>query len=137
MPPCLPFIFKPFRIISLPSSFVMFPDIGIRRSPGPAYLTLLIKRPIPTESGVPLEQQAAVSDGQTLSLYLAITTPNPVIWLIAQVNLSKSGSPNTTLYLRSRRWQLDWDGGQTGPMPAGFITGCISFGLSDSLMKYG
>ncbi|MGE4286721.1 MAG: family 43 glycosylhydrolase [Phycisphaerae bacterium] len=40
---------------------------------------------------------AAVSDGSTLSLYLANVSDNGPLWLLAQTDLTASGSPNTAL----------------------------------------
>lgn len=40
---------------------------------------------------------AAVSDGSTLSLYLANVSDNGPLWLLAQTDMTASGSPNTAL----------------------------------------
>jgi hypothetical protein len=40
---------------------------------------------------------AAVSDGSTLSLYLANVSDNGPLWLLAQTDMTISGSPNTAL----------------------------------------
>lgn len=64
----------------------------------------------PNGIGVPWYSMAAVSDGQTLSLYLANHDTETGYWLIAQADLSKSGSPNTALTSGAGDGS-DWDAG--------------------------
>jgi hypothetical protein len=64
----------------------------------------------PNGIGVPWYSMAAVSDGHTLSLYLANHDTETGYWLIAQTDLTKSGSPNTALTSGAGDGG-DWDAG--------------------------
>jgi len=61
--------------------------------------------------GVPFYSMAAVSDGSTLSLYLKNLTAGTDYALIAQTNMTTSGSPNRALTAGTGDGG-DWDAGQ-------------------------
>jgi 1-phosphatidylinositol phosphodiesterase len=64
----------------------------------------------PTGYGVPWYSLAAVSDGQTLSLYLANHDTESGYVLVAQTDMTQSGSPNTALTAGAGSGS-DWTGG--------------------------
>ena len=64
----------------------------------------------PNGVGVPWYSMAAVSNGQTLSLYLANHDTGTGYWLVAQTNLTLSGSPNRALTAGAGDGS-DWDAG--------------------------
>lgn len=69
--------------------------------------------PNPDGVGVPWQAAAAVCDGQTLSLYYKVLEGNGATWsyqLVAQTDLTLSGSPNTALTPGAGDGG-DWDAG--------------------------
>jgi 1-phosphatidylinositol phosphodiesterase len=64
----------------------------------------------PNGVGISWYSMAAVSNGQTLSLYLANHDAGTGYWLVAQTNLTLSGSPNRALTAGAGDGS-DWDSG--------------------------